>query len=296
MQKSKIKHLIEQRVSCDGLIETGIKGVQLFRLTQPHQCTPVIYEPMVIAIVSGAKQAILDGKQYLYDAQQYMCCSLSIPVEAGTATASPQEPLLGVCISLDTKVLTELTIEMETVAGRANYTPTQQHPPGLALANWDEPFTDALLRLLQLGDNKTDCAILGNNRLREVYYALLNGDAGATVKQAFGVGNDIARTIEVLSSQLDKPITIEDIATQVGMSRAVLHRKFKQATTMSPMQFIKSMRLNSAAVSIAKGMNVSEAAMQNGYVSASQFSREFKRLFGQTPKQWRGDNKQLYLS
>jgi AraC-like DNA-binding protein len=76
------------------------------------------------------------------------------------------------------------------------------------------------------------------------------------------------------------------MASQVGMSRAVFHRKFKQATTMSPIQFAKSMRLNTAAMNMIAGMNVHEAAMEVGYVSSSQFSREFKRLYGLSPKQW----------
>ena len=100
------------------------------------------------------------------------------------------------------------------------------------------------------------------------------------------MGNEIARAIEYLSSRLDEAVTIEEMAAQVGMSRAVFHRKFKQATTMSPIQFVKSMRLNNAAMKIAGGMNVNEAAMEVGYVSSSQFSREFKRMYGQSPKQW----------
>ena len=100
------------------------------------------------------------------------------------------------------------------------------------------------------------------------------------------MGNEIAGAIEYLSSHLDEAITIEDMAAQVRMSRAVFHRKFKQATTMSPIQFVKSMRLNSAAMKIAGGMNVNEAAMEVGYVSPSQFSREFKRMYGQSPRQW----------
>ncbi|KPA20359.1 Regulatory protein SoxS [Shimia sp. SK013] len=131
-----------------------------------------------------------------------------------------------------------------------------------------------------------DTAVLGDSRLRELYYAVLKGAAGDSARRAFGAGNEISRAIEHLSSCLDKPVTIDELAAQVGMSRAVFHRKFKQATTMSPIKFVKSMRLNNAAMKIAGGMNVSEAALDVGYVSSSQFSREFKRMYGQSPWQW----------
>ena len=286
MSKKLIKQLIESRVNEDGMFDTGVKGVKLFRVTNSVRCAPAIYEPTVIAIVSGAKEAILDGKSYVYDNSQYMCCSMSMPVEAGTPSASPDNPLLGVYISLDTKVMTELAIEMESATGAIRKPQGGSLPPGVALAHWDDTFTDALLRLLQLGDSPADTSILGDVRLRELYYAVLKGEAGESARRAFGVGNEIARSIEYLSSRLDETVTIDDMAAQVGMSRAVLHRKFKQATTMSPIQFIKSMRLNTAAMKIAGGMNVSTAAMEVGYISSSQFSREFKRMYGQSPKQW----------
>lgn len=82
------------------------------------------------------------------------------------------------------------------------------------------------------------------------------------------------------------PISIDEMATRAGMSRAVFHRKFKHATSMSPIQFVKSMRLNTAAMNIAGGATVNKAAMDVGYVSPSQFSREFKRMYGQSPRQW----------
>ena len=286
MSKQQIKQLIENRVSEDGKVETGVKGVQLFRVTETLRCAPAVYEPTVVAIVNGAKEAILDGTRYVYDSSQYMCCAISMPVEAGTPTASPDNPLLGVYISLDTRVMTQLTIEMESAAAAIRKPKGGPLPQGLALARWDDAFTEALLRLLQLGDSPADTAVLGDGRLREVYYAILKGDAGDSAKRAFGVGNEIARAIEYLSSRLDEAVTIEDMAAQVGMSRAVFHRKFKQATTMSPIQFVKSMRLNNAAMKIAGGMNVNEAAMEVGYVSSSQFSREFKRMYGQSPRQW----------
>jgi len=292
MSKQQIKQLIENRVSEEGLVETGVKGVQLFRVTETHRCAPAVYEPTVVAIVNGAKEAILDGKSYVYDSSQYMCCAMSMPVEAGTPTASPDNPLLGVYISLETRVMTELAIEMENATGAIRKPKGGPLPAGFALARWDDAFTEALLRLLQLGDNPTDTAVLGNGRLREVYYAVLKGDAGDSARRAFGVGNEIARSIEYLSSRLGQAVTVKELAAQVGMSRAVFHRKFKQATTMSPIQFVKSMRLNNAAMKIAGGMNVNEAAMEVGYVSSSQFSREFKRMYGQSPRQW-SHSKQL---
>ncbi len=126
-------------------------------------------------------------------------------------------------------------------------------------------------------------------RLRELCYAVLMGEAGTAARRAFGVGNEIARTIAYLANHLNKQVTIDDLADRVGMSRAVFHRRFKEATTMSPIQFVKSMRLNKAAMKIAEGKTVSEAAWDVGYQSFSQFSRELKRMYGQSPRQWSHD-------
>lgn len=286
MSKQDIKHLIEKRLSDDGLAETGIEGVQLFRVTEPMRCAPAVYQPSVIAIVNGAKEAILDGKSYVYDSAHYMCCPISLPVEAGTPHASSTTPLLGVSISLNTRVMSELAIELESAGGVIRDPSRNPLPQGFTLAPWDDEFTDAMLRLVDLAGRPEEAIILGDGRLREVYYSVLKGNAGLAVRRAFGVGNEIARSIEYLTARLSEPVTIEDMAAQVGMSRAVFHRKFKQATTMSPIQFVKSMRLNSAAMSIANGASINAAARDVGYLSSSQFSREFKRMYGQSPRGW----------
>ena len=286
MSKQRIKQLIEDRTDQDGLTETGIPGVRLFRATQAIPCVPAVYEPSVVAIVSGSKEAVLDGHRYIYDESKYLCCPMSMPVKAGTPNASIDDPLYGVFISLNQRVMTELTLEMENVGGSLPALKGDLRAQGIRLAEWDEGFTDALQRLLQLGANPTDAAVLGDARLRELYYAILQGEAGLFARQAFGAGNAIARSIAHVSSHLDAPISIEEMAARAGMSRAVFHRKFKQVTTMAPIQFVKSMRLNNAAMKIAGGMTVNEAAIDVGYVSPSQFSREFKRMYGQSPRQW----------
>lgn len=284
--KQKLKDLVAERLTTDGMFESRIKGVQLFKVTNAVPCAPAIYDPALIVILNGKKEAILEGDRFVYDSQQYMCCVASLPVEAGTPEASVQDPLIGVYVSLDTNVMKELTIEMEDMIDIAPASKSNVQPQSLLLSNWDEEFTEALYRLIQISDNVTSSEVLGEGRLRELYYTLLKGECGSSIRKAFCVGNGITRAIEHLSTNLDKNVTIDELASLVGMSRAVLHRKFKQATRMSPIQFMKSMRLNSAAMKIAAGANVSEAAMEVGYVSSSQFSREFKRLYGQSPKQW----------
>ncbi|MFY0641224.1 MAG: AraC family transcriptional regulator [Bermanella sp.] len=290
MSKQQIEHIINEKTNAavneNGLIKTGIKGVQLFKITESVHCAPAVYEPSVTAIIRGGKEAILDGSKHVYDSSRYICCTLPMPVEAGTPDSSPDNPLIGVYITIDTSVMTELVLELTSSAGALRIPKHTSQPLGLSTAQWDKAFTDALYRLLQLDGNPVDLAILGKSRLRELYYAILKGDAGNEFKSAFGVGNEIARSIEFLSSNLNKAVTIEDMTDQIGMSRAVFHRKFKQATNMSPIQFVKSMRLNNAAMKIAEGININVAAMEVGYTSSSQFSREFKRMYGLSPKQW----------
>jgi AraC-like DNA-binding protein len=288
MSKDHIKRLITRQLPEAGLMETALKGVHLFRVTESIPCVPAVYEPTVVAIVNGEKEVLLDGNRHVYDSSRYLLCPMTMPVEAGTPQASPENPLIGVMISLDPRVMRELALEMDNVVG-AHRNPGGPAPQGLALAHWDAGFTQALFRLLEVLDNPMDTAVLGPGRLRELYYAVLKGEAGAVAKRAFGVGNEIARTIDYLSTRLNEPVTIDDMASQVGMSRAVFHRRFKEATTMSPIQFVKSMRLNNAAMKIAAGKTVSEAAWDVGYTSSSQFSREFKRMYGQSPRQWGHD-------
>lgn len=281
MTKTTLRQIIERRMPEDGLVQTGVRGVQLFRATEAVPCIPAVYEPCVIAIVSGAKEAVLDGHHHVYDHRDYLICPLSMPVEAGTPTAAPDNPLMGVYIALDTRLMTQLTMEM----GHATAAGPVAEARGIRLSPWDDGFAEALLRLVQLED-PIDLAILGEARLRELHYAILKGDAGAFARQAFGPGNGIARAISHLSNNLHDAVSIDDMATRAGMSRAVFHRRFKEATTMSPIQFAKAMRLNHAAMKISAGMTVSEAAMHVGYVSPSQFSREFKRMYGTSPREW----------
>lgn len=286
MSKDQIKQFIQERTAHDGLTESGIPGVRLFRATEPVPCIPAVYEPCVVAIVSGEKEAVHDGHRYLYDRNRYLFCPMSMPVQAGTPNASTQNPLYGVFVSLEPRLMSEITLAMEYDKDASLASDNRPDAQGIQLAQWDETFTEALLRLLLITENSTDIAVLGAARLNELFYAILKGEAGAYAKEFFKPDNAIAHSIKYVARNLDSPISIEQMASHANMSRAAFHRKFKQVTTMAPIQFVKSMRLNSAAMMIASGVQINKAAMQVGYASTSQFSREFKRLYGQSPRAW----------
>ena len=117
ISKEQIKQLLEERTDQDGLTETGIKGVRMFRATQAIPCVPAVYEPSVVEILSGSKEAILDGHRFVYDESQYLCCPMSMPVKAGPSTASTDKPLYGVIVSLEKRLMTEMAMEMESSGG-----------------------------------------------------------------------------------------------------------------------------------------------------------------------------------
>ena len=183
MSKDQIKNLIERHLPEAGLVDTALKGVQLFRVTEAMPCVPAVYEPTVVAIVSGTKEAVLDGEHHVYGSDKYLLCPMTLPVEAGTPLASKDNPLLGVVISLEPRIMRELTMEIGTAAG-GNRQSRDGAPQALALASWDAGFTQALLWLLELLENRVDLEILGSGRLRELYYAMLMGEAGATARRS----------------------------------------------------------------------------------------------------------------
>lgn len=198
-----------------------------FRTTQAILSVPAVYDQQSGHCERGAKEAILDGHRYVYDDSQYLCCPMSMPVKAWTPSTSAEIPLYGDFISLDLRVMTELVLDKANAGGVLPSVKGGLREPGIRLAGWDSTFTDALRRLLQLGASPTDMAVLGTARLRELSYAILKGEAGLFARQAFGAGNAIARSIVHVSAHLDAPISIDDLATRAGMSRAAFHRKFK---------------------------------------------------------------------
>lgn len=284
MDKSDVLRALERHAPTDGVTQTPIPGLRLFRISEPIERLPGVYPTGICAIAQGRKHAYLDGEVHIYDAENYLCCAVPMPVEAEIREATPDEPVLGLLLDIDSPAMTSAVIELQ--AADTTSIPPSEVTRSLALAPWDDPFTDALARLLSLLDDPTRLVMLLEGRLREVMFAILTGGAGAGVHQAMGASREVSRAVNYLRSHLDEALSVDTLAKRVGMSRAAFHRKFKEATTYSPMQFVKALRLNEAAMLIASGTGVGESAARVGYSSQSQFSREFRRHFGRSPREW----------
>lgn len=284
MNKREIAQLVDRHAVEEGVTNTLLEGLQLYRMSHPVERILGVYEPSICVVVQGSKRAYLSGTTYIYDENQYLCCTRPLPVEAEVVEASPEKPLLGLLLSIETRIMVETVIEI--VAMYSSNDSSTEVMPGLTVAKWDDGFTEALGRILELLDDPVALSILSNSRMKELMFAVLRGEAGSSVRQAFAGMQKISQALTFLRSNLHEAISIDDLAKQAGMSRAVFHRKFKEVTTYSPIQFIKLHRLNDASRLIAGGTTVGEAAYQVGYSSQSQFSRDFRRYFGQSPRQW----------
>lgn len=284
MSTQSIRDLIRRHGPTHGTRPTPIEGLQLICVTRPIPTVPSVYPASLCVLVDGQKRVYFGGQAHTYGDGSLLCCTMPLPVEAEVPHASPDQPVLGVLLSLDTQTMMETLVA--TQATGAHAPEPDSGAPGLVVAPWTDHLVDALHRLLQLLDDPAARQVLGPGRLRELYFALLQSEAGRAVRRTFGASRDLGRALAYLYDHIAEPLSIDTLARQAGMSRAVFHRRFKAVTTRSPLQFIKAVRLNNAAVLLASGMNVAQVADQVGYNSPSQFSREFSRLYGMPPRQW----------
>ncbi|EDM80977.1 transcriptional regulator, AraC family protein [Plesiocystis pacifica SIR-1] len=285
MDQDRLRALVERHAGPDGLSATPIAGLSLFRVNQPVERLPAVYPASMCCVAQGSKRAYLGGVAYTYDADHYLCVAMPLPVEAEVPVASPDEPVLGVLLDLDTPAMAETLVAYEAAA-RPRSASTRALSPGLAVVEADAAFLDAVVRLLELLDNPVALRVLAKGRMRELLFTILAGQAGPLMRQSFGAAQDITRVLHHIREHLHDPLSVDELAQRAGMSRAVFHRRFRAATSFSPLQFIKALRLSHAAMLIVGGQAVSQAADAVGYTSASQFSREFRKHFGDSPRRW----------
>ena len=271
----------------DGMHPTAIPALWLIRAGEPSQALPSVYEPSLCVVVQGRKRALLADEIYTYDPLHYLVVSVTLPAFGQIIEASPEKPYLCLRIGIDPKVIGELLIQMGNGSGRTPPKPAGDR--GMFVARMSAPLLDAVLRLARLLDAPDEAAVLAPLALREIYYRALIGELGRRMRdlsEADSQAQRIGRAIDLLKEHYADPLRIEDLAHAAHMSASTLHHRFKTVTAMSPLQFQKQLRLHEARrLMLTEGIEAASAGHRVGYESPSQFSREYRRLFGAPPRQ-----------
>ena len=279
--RKRLASLLNEVAVHEGLHPTLIAGVQVLRRSQPLPRAPMVYHPNIVIVGQGQKRAYLGDEVYTYNAFNYLVSSVPMPAEC-EADASPEAPILIVAIDVEPAMLGELILEMDELSS-----PVGPTPRGLSTTPMNEGLVEAVNRLLECLKCPIDSRILGRQTVREVAYRVLRDEQGGSLR-ALASRDDhfarVARVVKYIHVEHAKPLGVEELARRAGMSVPAFHHHFKLVTASSPLQYLKRIRLDRAKRLMAHdGYNAGTAARAVGYESPSQFSREFKRLFGVTP-------------
>ena len=281
-QKSEImKSLLLEYLPCDQHKDTDIEGLALVRRDTSFEARPAVYKPEIIFVAQGQKHVSLGDKVYTYDPENYFVLTVPIPVIC-EAVIEEGKPLLGMVLRIDPQVIGEILFEMETPPP-----PKNQVNNSIYQAQMSDSLLDSLIRLLETLRSKNETKILGPIYVKEILFKVLTGEYGEILRDlAYNNRNlyQISRVISRIHEEYSRPIEIQTLAQEAGMSTSSFHTNFRAITSSSPLQYIKNIRLHKAKELIQQeGEKAYAAAMRVGYESSSQFNREYKRLFGVTP-------------
>ncbi len=261
---------------------TAVPGLSLFRRNQPTDPISGMYEPSICVIAQGAKRVILGDDTYVYDGHHYLITSVHLPTVVQIIDASEERPYLGLRLKLDMREISQMMVDSNLPAPRV-----QQSSRGMATGEVTLPLLHAFQRLVALLADEKDIPILAPTIQREIVYRLLVGDQGSRLRQIASAGSQsqqISRTIEWLKGNFAQPLRVDDLSAKAGMSASTFHHHFRSMTALSPLQFLKQLRLQEARrLMLTDHLDAATAAFQVGYESPSQFSREYSRLFGAPP-------------
>jgi AraC-like DNA-binding protein len=279
--KGKLVELLGALAIKEGFSPSNLAGVQFIRSNKPFPRMPVVYEPSIVIVGQGKKIGYLGGQVYIYDPYNYLVLSVPLPFECETL-ATPEEPYLAVSVRVDPVMVGELLIEMDD-----DIPDKGTAERGIISTPMTDDMISATVRLLECLKSPLDSRILGPHNVREIIYRVLYGEQGGALR-ALAVRHtrfsQIARVLRRIHTEYDKELDMEFLAGEANMSISTFHHNFKAVTSSSPLQYLKSIRLHKALMlMIRDGLNASAAAGKVGYESASQFSREFKRYFGNSP-------------
>jgi AraC-like DNA-binding protein len=261
---------------------TAIPGVVLYNRDEPTQCYRASYEPSLSIFAQGRKHVILGETEYVCDSSSFLLSSIDVPAQSQLVEASEKTPLLVMFLRFDMPMVREVISRDDLPEAEIN-----SHRQGLAVGQTSLELLTACQRLLDLVDTPDDIPFLSPLIQREIIYRLLKTPQAGRLR-AIATGGDLvqrtSRAISWLRANFTKPLSVEELATTARMGVSTLHHQFRALTSMSPLQYQKMLRLQTARERmLMDGLDATTAAYEVGYESISQFSREYSRCFGLPP-------------
>lgn len=276
--------LLRSLAPSEGYNLTALPSVRILRSDRALTRTPVLYDPGIVIVCQGCKRGYFGDRLYVYDAQHYLAVSVPVPFDMET-DATAAQPLLALYLHLDFAVAADLMlqIERETLAETA----PAPAPQSMLSSPIDADMRGSVLRFLQALNRPLEAAVLGPQLLRELYFRVLTGAQGHAMREALalkGQYGKIGRALRRIHAGYAGALDLAQLAQEAGMSIPAFHHHFKAITQTSPIQYLKSTRLHQARLlMVRQDLSAEAACYAVGYASASQFSREFRRLFGLSP-------------
>lgn len=261
--------------------ETAIPNLRLAAFDRRTVPTPLLCEPMICVVLQGLKQVTVGGRLLRFEPGRCFISTITVPAMSAVLEADDMSPYLAVALTLDLDLLTDLLWD-EVATPKSN----AMGQEGFGLDRAPDLLLNALDALVALLDTPEDVAALSRGREREVLYRLLKSGHGDMLRRLACDGSQASQiriAVETIRRNAGKSLRIEDLASIAGMSVASFHRHFKSVTSMTPLQYQKTLRLHAARRLLSASPDVTSAAFAVGYESLSQFGREYSRLFGLSP-------------
>lgn len=263
--------------------QTPIAGLSFFRRNEWQEPKICLIEPSAVVVVQGAKQLVVGGNAYRYDRDRFLVTTLDVPANSGVLEASADKPCLGFWLELDLRLLAELIAQ-----GQLPPNDRRTGEKTIGVADCSPVMLESFARLLALVNEPEAIEVLAPLIKKEIHYRLLTSAQAPLLRQIASVnshGYRIAKAIDWLKLNYRSGLKVDSLAERVQMSTPNFHHHFRELTAMSPLQYQKWLRLNEAKrLMINEHMDAASASYFVGYESPSQFSREYKRLFGAPPK------------
>lgn len=261
--------------------ETGIPRVAMVQGEIPEHLLAAVYDPMINLILQGSKSMTIGDRTLRYDPATYFVMSIELPAVGQVHPASSGEPYLAVSLTLDPTVLATLLADLPKPIGHYD------KDAGFSVAAVTPDLMDAWVRMLRLMARPEEIAGLAPVYEREILYRVLQGPHGWMLRDIAAPDSAMARVslaIQYIRREFAESIRVEILAQRAVMSVSAFHRHFKAVTALSPLQYQKRVRLlHARTLLVANAKSVTSAAFEVGYESATQFSRDYARVFGLPP-------------